>query len=185
MGENIELVIITGMSGAGKTVAMQSFEDMGYYCVDNMPPNLLPTFWDLVRESGHFSKIALVMDLRMRDFFEQMKETILKVENSPHITTRILYLEATEKELVSRYKETRRSHPLATNGRTIDGIRKEKELLEDIKTRAQVVLDTTNLTPRQLREKLIESFKQKKKKCFVSKWSLLGLNMDCLLMQIL
>ncbi|GEQ32842.1 RNase adapter RapZ [Marinilactibacillus psychrotolerans] len=166
MGENIELVIITGMSGAGKTVAMQSFEDMGYYCVDNMPPNLLPTFWDLVRESGHFSKIALVMDLRMRDFFEQMKETILKVENSPHITTRILYLEATEKELVSRYKETRRSHPLATNGRTIDGIRKEKELLEDIKTRAQVVLDTTNLTPRQLREKLIESFKAKEKEMF-------------------
>ena len=95
-----------------------------------------------------------------------MKETILKVENSPHITTRILYLEATEKELVSRYKETRRSHPLATNGRTIDGIRKEKELLEDIKTRAQVVLDTTNLTPRQLREKLIESFKAKEREMF-------------------
>lgn len=166
MGENIELVVITGMSGAGKTVAMQSFEDMGYYCIDNMPPNLLPTFWDLVRESGQFSKIALVMDLRMRDFFEQMKETIFKVENSPHITTRILYLEATETELVSRYKETRRSHPLAINGRTIEGIRKEKVLLEDIKARAQDVIDTTKLTPRQLREKLIETFKAKEKEMF-------------------
>ncbi|WP_208560915.1 RNase adapter RapZ [Marinilactibacillus kalidii] len=166
MAENIELVVITGMSGAGKTVAMQSFEDMGYYCVDNMPPNLLPTFWDLVRESGQFSKIALVMDLRMRDFFEQMKEMILKVENSPHITTRILYLEATEKELVSRYKETRRSHPLASSGRTIEGIRKEKQLLEDIKTRSQVVIDTSNMTPRQLREELISNFKTKEKQMF-------------------
>lgn len=167
MAENLELVIITGMSGAGKTVAIQSFEDMGYYCIDNMPPNLLPTFWELTRESGQFSKIALVMDLRMRDFFEEINVALEHIENTPHITTRMLFLDATNQELVSRYKESRRSHPLAPqSGRTIDGIIKERELLNDIKMRAQVVIDTSDITPRQLREKLITIFKSENKDMF-------------------
>ncbi|OJF93116.1 RNase adapter RapZ [Alkalibacterium sp. 20] len=166
MNEKLELVIITGMSGAGKTVAMQSFEDMGYYCIDNMPPNLLPTFWKLVRESGQFSKIALVMDLRMRDFFEEINKALEKMDNTPHITTRILFLEATNEELVSRYKETRRAHPLAKNERTIEGIKKERELLNDIKRRAQLVIDTTTLTPRELRDMLIKEYKEKEKIMF-------------------
>ncbi|MFO8069730.1 MAG: RNase adapter RapZ [Alkalibacterium sp.] len=166
MNEKLELVIITGMSGAGKTVAMQSFEDMGYYCIDNMPPNLLPTFWKLVRESGQFSKIALVMDLRMRDFFEEINQVLEKMDNTPHITTRILFLEATNEELVTRYKETRRAHPLAKNERTIEGIKKERELLNDIKRRAQLVIDTTNLTPRELRDMLIKEYKEKEKIMF-------------------
>ncbi|WP_423189978.1 RNase adapter RapZ [Alkalibacterium sp. f15] len=166
MNEKLELVIITGMSGAGKTVAMQSFEDMGYYCIDNMPPNLLPTFWKLVRESGQFSKIALVMDLRMNDFFEEINQVLEKIDNTPHITTRILFLEATNEELVSRYKETRRAHPLAKNERTIEGIKKERELLNDIKRRAQLVIDTTPLTPRELRDTLIKEYKEKEKIMF-------------------
>ncbi len=166
MNEKLELVIITGMSGAGKTVAMQSFEDMGYYCIDNMPPNLLPTFWQLVRESGQFSKIALVMDLRMKDFFDEVNQVLVTMDNTPHITTRIVFLEATDEELVTRYKETRRAHPLAKNERTIEGIRKERELLEDIKMRSQLVFDTTELTPRELREELIKEFKEKEREMF-------------------
>lgn len=166
MKENLELVIITGMSGAGKTVAMQSFEDMGYYCIDNMPPNLLPTFWQLVRETGKFSKIALVMDLRMKDFFEEINNAITNVDNTPHITSRIVFLEATNHELVSRYKESRRVHPLAQNDRTIEGIVKERELLNEIKMKAQVIIDTSDITPRQLREKLIAKFKAEDKEMF-------------------
>lgn len=166
MNEKLELVIITGMSGAGKTVAMQSFEDMGYYCIDNMPPNLLPTFWKLVRESGQFSKIALVMDLRMKDFFEEVNQVLVTMDNTPHITTRIVFLEATNEELITRYKETRRAHPLAKDERTIEGIKKERSLLNDIKMRAQLVIDTTSLTPRELREKLIKEFKEKERQMF-------------------
>lgn len=166
MNDHLELVIITGMSGAGKTVAMQSFEDMGYYCIDNMPPNLLPTFWKLVRESGQFKKIALVMDLRMRDFFEEINAAIETMDNTPMITTRVVFLDASNEELVTRYKETRRAHPLAKNERTIEGIRKERELLKDIRLKAQIVIDTSQLTPRQLREKLIDAFKVKEKEMF-------------------
>ncbi|MDZ7834677.1 MAG: RNase adapter RapZ [Alkalibacterium sp.] len=166
MNEKLELVIITGMSGAGKTVAMQSFEDMGYYCIDNMPPNLLPTFWKLVRESGQFSKIALVMDLRMKDFFEEVDQVLVTMDNTPHITTRIVFLEATDEELVTRYKETRRAHPLAKNKRTIEGIKKERELLKQIKRRAQLVIDTSKKTPRQLRELLIKEFQEKENQMF-------------------
>lgn len=160
MVENLHLVIITGMSGAGKTVAMQSFEDMGYFCVDNMPPSLLPKFWELVKESGKLTKIALVIDLRSSAFFDELVPALETLDNTTFITTKILFLEANEKELVSRYKETRRSHPLAKDGRVIEGIKKEQKLLEAIKGRAQVIINTSSLTPRQLRTKIIEEFEQ-------------------------
>ncbi|VTU54265.1 hypothetical protein AMBR_FBHANALA_00003 [Dolosigranulum pigrum] len=158
MNEQVEVVIITGMSGAGKTVAIQSFEDMGYYCIDNMPPELLPTFWELTQQSGRFSKVALVMDLRMKDFFKQVEGAVSQVEETPYIVKKVLFLDAKEEELVSRYKESRRSHPLAQDGRVIEGIQQEKELLANIKRKAQLVIDTTDLTPRQLREKLLKAF---------------------------
>ena len=159
MVDSLQLVILTGMSGAGKTVAMQSFEDMGYFCVDNMPPSLLPKFWELVKESGKLTKIALVIDLRSRAFFEEIVTALESMDNTSFVTTKIVYLDASDEELVSRYKETRRTHPLAMNGRLIVGIKKERELLEDIKGRAQLVIDTTKLTPRQLREKINSNFK--------------------------
>lgn len=158
MNEQVEVVIITGMSGAGKTVAIQSFEDMGYYCIDNMPPELLPTFWELTQQSGRFSKVALVMDLRMKDFFKQVEGAVSQVEETPYIVKKVLFLDAKKEELVSRYKESRRSHPLAQDGRVIKGIQQEKELLANIKRKAQLVIDTTDLTPRQLREKLLKAF---------------------------
>lgn len=158
MTQKMKLVIITGMSGAGKTVAIQSFEDMGYYCIDNMPPNLLPTFLKLINENQQVEKIALVMDLRSEFFIEEIDEAIRYVENKPAIDTQILYLDTQEKELVSRYKETRRSHPLAKQGLTIDGIKAEKAYLERIKSQASVYIDTTDTTPRELRTKLMDKF---------------------------
>ena len=156
--DQLELVVITGMSGAGKTVAMQSFEDMGYFCVDNMPPSLLPKFWELVKESGKITKIALVIDLRSRAFFDEIMSAIAGLDNTSFITTKILFLEASDDALVSRYKETRRTHPLAGEGRIYDGIVAERRLLQDIKTRSQKVIDTTNLSPRKLREEIMQAF---------------------------
>ena len=158
MADQLELVVITGMSGAGKTVAMQSFEDMGYFCVDNMPPSLLPKFWELVKESGKITKIALVIDLRSRAFFDEMMTSISGLDNTSFITTKILFLEASDDALVSRYKETRRTHPLAGDGRVYDGIIAERRLLQDIKVRAQKVIDTTTLSPRKLREEIMHTF---------------------------
>lgn len=158
MTDTLELVIITGMSGAGKTVAVQSFEDLGYYCIDNMPPNLLPTFWELVKESGKITKIALVIDLRSRDFFDELTNVIATMDNTQMITTKILFLEADDQALVSRYKETRRNHPLATDGRVFEGIQMEREMLRDLRSRAQIIINTSDISPRQLREQLMDKF---------------------------
>ena len=161
MADTLELVIITGMSGAGKTVAVQSFEDLGYFCIDNMPPTLLPTFWELVKESGKISRIALVIDLRSRDFFNEVDSLIATLDNTQLVTTRIIFLDCSDSVLVSRYKETRRNHPLAPDGRVSEGIARERELLMDLRTRAQIIIDTSDISPRQLRERLIKDFATK------------------------
>lgn len=161
MAENLQLVIITGMSGAGKTVAVQSFEDMGYFCIDNMPPSLIPKFWELIKETGKVTKIALVVDLRSRTFFREIQDMLVEIENTNFIDTTIMFLDATDEELVSRYKETRRAHPMARDGLITEGIRKERAILEEIRGDAQVVINTTDLSPRQLREKINEQFKSR------------------------
>lgn len=160
MADSLELVIITGMSGAGKTVAVQSFEDLGYYCIDNMPPSLLPTFWQLMKETGKITKIALVIDLRTRDFFDELSNVISAMDNTQDITTRILFLEANDQSLVSRYKESRRTHPLAhgEEGPTLEAIQKERQLLLELRTRAQMIVDTSNMQPKELRSMIIEHF---------------------------
>ncbi|WP_277281063.1 RNase adapter RapZ [Streptococcus hyointestinalis] len=158
MTKPIELVIVTGMSGAGKTVAIQSFEDLGYFTIDNMPPTLLPKFIKLVEQSGETNKVALVVDMRSRLFFNEINAILDKIETNERVKVKILFLDATDGELVSRYKETRRSHPLASDGRVLDGITLERELLAPLKSLSQNVVDTTELTPRQLRQVLSEQF---------------------------
>ncbi|MCT0163968.1 RNase adapter RapZ, partial [Lactiplantibacillus pentosus] len=158
MAESLQLVIISGMSGAGKTVAVQSFEDLGYFCIDNMPPALLPKFSELVEESGKIKKVALVIDLRSRAFYDEIMDMLANLDNTDFVSTRILFLDASNEELVSRYKETRRSHPLAMEGRVMDGVRKERELLAPLKDRASYVIDTSALTPRELRESIFDKF---------------------------
>lgn len=165
--QDIQMVIITGMSGAGKTVAIQSLEDLGYFCVDNLPPTLLPKFLELMKESGSkMNKVALVMDLRGRDFFETLIEALDDIAEKSWITPQILFLDAKDATLVTRYKETRRSHPLAPNGSPLQGIGLERELLEELKGRAQIILDTSDLKPRELREKIISQFAAHSKQVF-------------------
>ncbi|HGX1648948.1 TPA: RNase adapter RapZ [Listeria innocua] len=164
--KQLKLVIITGMSGAGKTVAMQSLEDLGYFCVDNLPPSLLPKFWELMKESDKMDKIALVMDLRGREFFDSIGPALDELDNTNFITTKILFLEADDKVLVSRYKETRRHHPLEPNGSVLDGINAERELLSDLKGRSQLVINTSNMAPRELRERINNEFQTEDKDVF-------------------
>ncbi|EJD3192460.1 RNase adapter RapZ [Listeria monocytogenes] len=164
--KQLKLVIITGMSGAGKTVAMQSLEDLGYFCVDNLPPSLLPKFWELMKESDKMDKIALVMDLRGREFFDSIEPALDELDNTNFITTKILFLEADDKVLVSRYKETRRHHPLEPNGSVLDGINAERELLSDLKGSSQLVINTSNMAPRELRERINNEFQTEDKDIF-------------------
>ncbi|EHI70603.1 RNase adapter RapZ [Streptococcus ictaluri] len=156
---NINLVMVTGMSGAGKTVAIQSFEDLGYFTIDNMPPTLVPKFLEIIQQSNEDKHVALVVDMRSRLFFKEINIILDQIESNPNITFRILFLDATDLELVSRYKETRRSHPLASEGRVMDGIKLERELLAPLKSMSQHVVDTTDLTPRQLRKAISDQFK--------------------------
>ncbi|WCG37584.1 RNase adapter RapZ [Aerococcus urinaeequi] len=166
MNDQLKLVIITGMSGAGKTVALQSFEDMGYYCVDNMPPSLLPKFWDLIKETGKISKICLVIDLRSRSFFDELLTEINGMDNTNTIEMSVLFLEADDQTLVARYKETRRAHPLQKDGVSVlEAIQKEKILLNDIRKESSVI-DTTNLTPRKFRELLLTEFQSENEGTF-------------------
>ncbi|MGP6452750.1 RNase adapter RapZ [Streptococcus dysgalactiae subsp. equisimilis] len=155
---HINLVIVTGMSGAGKTVAIQSFEDLGYFTIDNMPPALVPKFLELIEQTNEDRGVALVVDMRSRLFFKEITSVLDSIETNEHIDCRILFLDATDGELVSRYKETRRSHPLASDGRVLDGIRLERELLSPLKSMSQNVVNTTELTPRQLRKVISEQF---------------------------
>lgn len=167
MAETIQLVVVTGMSGAGKTVAMQSFEDLGYFCVDNMPPALLGKFWELVKESGKISKVALVIDLRSRAFYDEIFGMLQELDDgNDNLRPKILFLDASDGELVARYKETRRAHPLAMDGRVLDGIQRERELLSEIKSKAQLVIDTSKISPRQLREELFLNFESDQSTAF-------------------
>ncbi|RIW38982.1 RNase adapter RapZ [Bacillus salacetis] len=162
-----QLVIITGMSGAGKTVAIQSFEDLGYFCVDNLPPTLLPKFLELMKESGtKMNKVALGMDLRGREFFDHLIQGLDDLAESSWVTPQILYLDADDSSLVRRYKETRRSHPLAPSGLPMEGIKQERLLLEELKGRAQTIYNTSTMKPRELREKILEEFSVNKRSIF-------------------
>lgn len=165
--QETKLVIITGMSGAGKTVAIQSFEDLGYYCVDNLPPTLLPKFLELMRDTtNNIHKVALVMDLRGREFFDSLVESLDLVGDEDWLSEHILFLDAHDEKLVSRYKETRRSHPLAVGDLPLKGIRQERKLLDELRGRAQRIIDTTDLKPKDLREKILRAYSEEKQEIF-------------------
>ncbi len=164
---DVELVIITGMSGAGKTVAMQSFEDLGFYCIDNLPPELLVTFLDLMMKSDKpMRRIAAVMDTRGGDLFDSLIGAFDDLLQAEGVSSRILFLDANDEALVKRYKESRRSHPLSEGGLLLEGIRKERLLLSELKGRSRSIYDTSNLLPRELREKIIAEFSSRKDSVF-------------------
>ncbi|SDO71263.1 UPF0042 nucleotide-binding protein [Paenibacillus sp. yr247] len=154
-----KLVIITGMSGAGKTIAVQSLEDLGFFCVDNLPPVLIPKFAELIEQSmGKIGKVALVIDLRGREFFTALQESLRYIQENYTLSYEILFLDATDATLVQRYKESRRRHPLAPNGAPLEGIGLERKLLEELKGLATQVIDTSILKPVQLKERIISRF---------------------------
>lgn len=158
--KDIQVVIITGMSGAGKTIATRIFEDLGYFCIDNLPPTLLPKFIDLIEDSDSekLNKLALVMDLRGGTFFDSLFESLDSFSKSDKIKPKILFLDAKDEVLVHRYKETRRSHPLSPKSRPIEGIRAERKKLEEVKGLAQYYIDTTDMKPRELRDTIVQEF---------------------------
>ena len=159
---DMELVIISGMSGAGKTVAMQSFEDLGFYCIDNLPPELLVTFLQLMMKSkNQMRRIAAVMDTRGGDLFDSLIGELDELLRTEGVSYQILFLDADDEALVRRYKETRRSHPLAEGGLPLQGIKKERMLLSELKGRARSIYNTSRMKPRELREKIIGEFSTK------------------------
>lgn len=154
-----KLVIITGMSGAGKTIAVQSLEDLGFFCVDNLPPVLIPKFAELIEQSkGRIGKVALVIDMRGREFFTALQESLRYLQENYTLTYEILFLDATDSTLVQRYKESRRRHPLAANGAPLEGIHLERKMLEELKGLATQIIDTSSLKPAQLKQRIVSRF---------------------------
>lgn len=141
----MELKIVTGMSGAGKTNMVQVLEDMGYYCVDNLPPNLFGKFVELVGQAQpEYERVALVVDVRGGRFFADTYDVLQELKNKG-TTFEIIFLEASDEVLVRRFKETRRRHPMAKNGSVLDGIREERRRLQRLRGMADIVIDTSNL----------------------------------------
>ncbi|MFZ3063941.1 MAG: RNase adapter RapZ [Nitrospirota bacterium] len=152
--KNLRVVFITGLSGSGKSNAIKCFEDLGFFCVDNLPTALLPKFTELCTQSGNeINRVAIGIDVRERGFFKNFLEVLdeLKKEN---YNIEILFLEASDEALVRRFSETRRPHPLAKNGSVVDGIRLERETLSELRKRADEIIDTTNYNVHQLKEVL-------------------------------
>ena len=165
--DETELIIITGMSGAGKTVAIQSFEDLGFFTIDNLPPALLLTFIKLMRDSGKSMKrVAAVMDLRGGDFFDSLVDAIDNLLKEPKVSVTILFLDADNQTLVSRYKESRRSHPLSPGGLVLGGIKKERDMLMDLQGRAKYMYNTSTMKPRELKERIMTDFATKTSNVF-------------------
>jgi len=156
-----QLVIITGMSGAGKTIAVQSLEDLGFFCVDNLPPVLIPKFAELIEQSnGKIGKVALVIDLRGREFFTSLSESLEYMNKHHTINCEILFLDAKDETLIQRYKESRRRHPMSQHSMPLEGIRAERTLLEDLKGKASLIINTSDLKPAMLKERIIDHFGQ-------------------------
>ncbi|HIU64169.1 MAG TPA: RNase adapter RapZ [Candidatus Avacidaminococcus intestinavium] len=146
------------MSGAGKTQVMRTLEDLNYFCVDNLPPTLIPKFTELCGQTeGKVTKIAFVVDIRGGEFFKEMISVLdeMKLNGTKY---ELLFLDASNEVLIRRYKETRRRHPLAKEGSLTYGIAKEREKVGNVRARATHILDTTNTTPSELRSKIIEMY---------------------------
>ena len=155
----MKLVIVTGMSGAGKTIALKMLEDIGFYCVDNLPISLVDKFVQLVSEGTNIEKTALGLDIRSGEELGNLDE-ILENWRSSNVDVQVLFLDANDAVLIKRYKQTRRTHPLAGSGRLESGIEKEREKLAFLKKEADYIIDTSMLLTRELRKELEKIFLQ-------------------------
>ncbi len=149
--------IITGLSGAGRSEAARCLEDLGFFVVDNLPPALLPKMAELASRPGGPGRVAIVLDVRGGVFFGELSRALPELEESK-IPYRILFLEASDEDLVNRYESTRRRHPLAPADRVVEGIRKERLMMESLRGEADLIIDTSGLTPHGLRDKIRDAF---------------------------
>lgn len=162
----MRFVIITGMSGAGKTQVMHFMEDIGYYCIDNMPPIFISTFAKACYTEKNLQNVAIVTDIRSGDMFDEIENELdlLRKEEFPF---EILFLEASETTIIKRYKETRRSHPMSADGRIADGIDKELRKLRPLRQKADHIIDTSNLLTRQLKKIVTDLYGDEEKSYFM------------------
>lgn len=154
----MKFVIVTGLSGSGKSEAMKSLEDMGFYCVDNLPPALITKFAELCYQpNSNIDKVALGIDIRGREFFETLHDSLnhLKTQDYKY---EILFLDCSDDVLLKRYKMTRRNHPLSKNMQIPEGIKEERRIMEPLKSVASSIIDTTNMKPKDLKEEIEKIF---------------------------
>jgi UPF0042 nucleotide-binding protein len=150
----MRFVIVTGLSGAGKTQAIRNLEDLGYFCVDNLPSTLIPKFAEACYQTdGKIDRIALVIDIRGGKFFDDLFESLNNLKQQGY-KYEILFLDASDEVLIKRFKESRRKHPLAPDGRILNGITMERNKLREVKDRANCIIDTSKLATRELREEI-------------------------------
>jgi UPF0042 nucleotide-binding protein len=146
-------VVLTGLSGSGKSHAIRALEDLGYFCIDNLPTLLIPTMVELAnRDDSGLHKVAIVVDVRERSFLKQFPRMYRKLQATPGVNPRLIFLEASHSALVRRFSETRRPHPLAPDRSVEEGIAEERERMNVIRSMADLILDTSNLTVHELRE---------------------------------
>jgi len=151
----LRFVIITGLSGAGKSQAIKFLEDLGFFCVDNLPPALILKFAEICSQTrGGIEKVAVVTDIRGGRFFDQLQSSLEELEKGG-FNYEILFLEASDETLIKRYKTSRRMHPLAGDGRIIRGVKAERMKLEEIKKKANYIIDTTNMSTSRLKQEIV------------------------------
>lgn len=156
--EEFRLVIITGMSGAGKTQVCRHMEDLGYFCVDNLPPVFIPKFAALCAHSaGGVNRVAIVVDTRSREFFNTFIQVLDKMDQDGY-AYEMVFMEASDAAIIRRYKETRRRHPMAPSARVSEGIARERESLRPVRNRATHIIDTSDLNKNRLKEKILHWF---------------------------
>jgi len=155
--QSIDFTIITGLSGAGRSEAAKSFEDLGYFVVDNLPPALIGKMAELAAGSGNPARVAIVADVRGGVFFNELSKGLQDLKEL-HVPYRIVFLEASDEDLVNRYEATRRRHPLAPADRMVEGIRKERLMMQSLKESANLIIDTSGMTPHDLRDRVKEMF---------------------------
>ena len=154
----MRFVVVTGMSGSGKRTVMKMLEDVGFYCVDNLPIQLIEKFVELIAmPNSEISKVALGLDVRTDQSFGDAQRVLEKLRENGYLFE-ILFLEASDSVLLKRYKETRRMHPLSPEGRVEEGVHKEREILKGIRDKADYVIDTSNLLTRELKEEIDHIF---------------------------
>ena len=158
VNEKSRIVIVTGMSGGGKTQASRYLEDLGYFCVDNLPPIFIPKFVELCEHGGgHVKKVVFVVDTRSREFFDALVQVLEDMDKSDQ-SYEMLFMDASDDVIIRRYKETRRRHPMAPSSRISDGVAKERARLETVRSKATYIIDTSNLAKTDLKQKIARLF---------------------------